>query len=67
MFLCAEDETQVTCCRAGVYLYAHDGQCWCLNTFENEIKDSEVCHPRCVFKLKGAVNFSQNTTINMAK
>ena len=29
--------------------------------------DSEVCHPRCVFKLEGGVNFSQNTTINMAK
>jgi len=26
---------------------------------------SEVCHPRCVFKLYGGVNSVKNTTINM--
>jgi len=24
------------------------------------LRSSEVCHPRCVFKLYGGVNFSQN-------
>ena len=27
--------------------------------------DSEVCHPRCVFKLYGEVNSVKNTTINI--
>ena len=26
---------------------------------------SEVCHPRCVFKLYGEVNSVKNTTINI--
>ena len=32
-----------------------------------ELINSEVCHPRCVFKLKGGVNFSQKHNYNMAK
>ena len=28
---------------------------------------SEVCHPRCVFKLLEGVNFSQKHNFNMAK
>jgi len=27
--------------------------------------NSEVCHPRCVFKLCGEVNSLKNTTINI--
>ena len=27
--------------------------------------NSEVCHPRCVFKLYGEVNSVKNTTINI--
>ena len=29
------------------------------------IRNSEVCHPRCVFKLYGEVNSVKNTTINI--
>jgi len=29
------------------------------------IHNSEVCHPRCVFKLYGEVNSVKNTTINI--
>ena len=32
---------------------------------ENTITDSEVCQPRCVFKLYGEVNSVKNTTINI--
>ena len=31
---------------------------------EGTVKNSEVCHPRCVFKLHGEVNSVKNTTIN---
>ena len=27
--------------------------------------NSELCHPRCVFKLYGEVNLVKNTTINI--
>ena len=27
--------------------------------------NSEVCHPRCVFKLHGEVNSVKNTTVNV--
>ena len=37
------------------------------NRIGGAIFRSEVCHPRYVLKLYGGVNFSQNTTINMAK
>jgi len=30
-----------------------------------KVHNSEVCHPRCVFKLYGEVNSVKNTTINI--
>jgi len=32
---------------------------------ERVLLNSEVCHPRCVFKLYGEVNSVKNTTINI--
>jgi len=42
-----------------IYLYYYV----CRYSYCTDI-NSEVCHPRCVFKLYGAVNSVKNTTIN---
>ena len=31
----------------------------------DRVTNSEVCHPRCVFKLYGEVDSVKNTTINI--
>ena len=37
----------------------------CCDGNREKATDSEVCHPRCVFKLYGEVNSVKNTTVNI--
>ena len=35
------------------------------NTKEDVFRNSDVCHPRCVFKLYGEVSSVKNTTVHI--
>jgi len=45
------------------YCLIHGGGMCVLNFSTNFFRNSEVCHPRCVFKLYGEVSSVKNTTI----